>query len=173
IPPDSVTIIVLLSFSFAVSLTTGVAMTLIVADGHPGIVAQTATLVVVLNVAATLAAAPVFGLWGVLVATVAAEIVASTIFLIRFHRRYELGARPFLESVARPAAVALLAALPFALWYLFGGPTDVSRFVALIGTAATGGVYFLVCWLVESGFDLLPDRLNAASLRRRVLRTAG
>ncbi|HSC20651.1 MAG TPA: lipopolysaccharide biosynthesis protein [Solirubrobacterales bacterium] len=170
IPPDSVTIIVLLSFSFAVSLTTGVAMTLIVADGHPGIVAQTATLVVVLNVGATLVAAPIFGLWGVLVATVAAELVASAIFLVRFHRRYGLGARPFLGSVGRPAAVALSAALPFALWYLLGGNTDVSRPVALFGTIATGGVYFLACWLVESRLDLLPDRLNAAQLRRRVLR---
>ncbi|HWN73925.1 MAG TPA: polysaccharide biosynthesis C-terminal domain-containing protein, partial [Solirubrobacterales bacterium] len=172
IPPDSVTIIVLLSFSFAVSLTTGVAMTLIVADGHPGIVAQTATLVVVLNITATLIAAPIFGLWGVLLATIGAEVVASTIFLIRFHRRYELGMKPFLESVGRPAAVALLAAVPFTLWYLLGGPTDVSRPVALLGTLATGGVYFVVCWLVESGFNLLPDRLNAGYLRRRVLRAA-
>ncbi|MGN6585920.1 MAG: lipopolysaccharide biosynthesis protein [Solirubrobacterales bacterium] len=172
IPPDSVTIIVLLSFSFAVSLTTGVAMTLIVADGHPGIVAQTATLVVVLNISATLVAAPIFGLWGVLLATIGAELVVSVIFLIRFHRRYQLSARPFLESVARPAAVALGAALPFALWYLLGGPTDVSRPVALFGTIATGGVYFVVCWLIESGFDLLPDRLNVGHLRRRVLRAA-
>lgn len=170
IPPDSVTIIVLLSVSFAVSLTTGVAMTLIVSDGHPGIVAQTAILVVALNVGATLAAAPIFGLWGVLVATVAAEIVASVVFLIRFHRRYGLGARPFLESVGRPAGVALLAGLPFGLWYLLGGPTDVSRPVALLGVMATGGAYVLVCWLVESGLNLLPDRLSATYLRRRVLR---
>lgn len=172
VPPDSVAIIVLLSASFAVSLTTGVAMTLIVADGHPGIVAQTATIVVVLNVGATLAAAPVFGLWGVLVATVAAEIIASAIFLIRFHRRYELSAKPFLESVGRPAAVSLAAAVPFGLWYLLGGPTDVSRLLAFFGAIATGGVYFLVCWLVESGFDLLPDRLNLAHLRRRALRAS-
>lgn len=172
IPPDSVTIIVLLSFSFAVSLTTGVAMTLVVADGHPGLVAQTAVLVVVLNLSATLLAAPIFGLWGVLVATVLAEILASAIFLVRFHRRYELGSRAFLESVGRPAAVALLAAVPFALWYLLGGPTDVSRPAGLLGALATGGVYFLACWLIESALDLLPDRLNAGHLRRRVLRTS-
>jgi O-antigen/teichoic acid export membrane protein len=147
-------------------------MTLIVADGYPGIVAQTATLVVVLNITATLIAAPIFGLWGVLLATIGAELVVSAIFLVRFHRRYQLSARPFLESVARPAAVALGAAIPFALWYLLGGPTDVSRLVAFFGTLATGGVYFVVCWLIESGFDLLPDRLNLGHLRRRVLRGA-
>lgn len=171
IPPDSVTIIALLSLSFAVSLTTGVAMTLVVADGHPGLVAQTATLVVVLNISATVAAAPIFGLWGVLLATVAAELLASTVFLVRFHRRYELGTGPFLEAVGGPAAIALGAAVPFALWYLLGGATADGRALALVGVAATGGLYFLACWLIESSLELLPEKLRVATLRRRVLRT--
>ncbi len=81
------------------SSRTGVAMTLVVSDGHPGMVAQTAILVVVLNVASTLVAAPLFGLWGVLLATVAAELIAATVFLIRFHRRYALGAAQFRAAV--------------------------------------------------------------------------
>lgn len=169
-PGDSAAIIVLLSVSFAVSLTTGVAMTLVVADGHPGLVAQTAVLVVVLNLSATLAAAPVFGLWGVLVATVAAEFVASTIFLVRFHRRYELEAGPFIEAVVRPAAIALGAAVPFGFWYLFAGVDVSGRPAALLGVIATGGVYFLACWLLESSMQLLPEKLSVGSIRRRVLR---
>lgn len=166
IPPDSVQIIVLLSLSFAVSMATGVAMTLTMSDGRPGLVAQTAILVVTLNVAATLAAAPLFGLWGVLIATVVAEVVASIVFLVRFNRRYALGFGVLAEGVAWPAAVTLLTALPFALWYLAGGPVPDERAPAAVGVLATGGLYSLVCWVVESRRGLLPERLRMESVGR-------
>jgi O-antigen/teichoic acid export membrane protein len=160
IPPESVQIIILLSFSFAVSLVTGVAMTLVVSDGNPGLVAQTATLVVVLNLGGTLIAAPIFGLWGVLIGTVMAEILASAVFLVRFHRRYELRMAPFWAAVGRPAAVSVLLAVPFALWYLLGGPIASSRPGALVGLVCTGGLYLVGCVLIESGLGLLPERLR-------------
>jgi O-antigen/teichoic acid export membrane protein len=169
IPPDAAQIIVLLSFSFAVSMVTGVAMTLVMSDGHPGLVAQTAALVVGLNVAATLAAAPLFGLWGVLIATVGAEIVASTVFLVRFHRRYSLGVSAFVDAVAWPAAVTLIVAVPFAIWYLIGGAIPEGRGLAAIGVLGTGGVYAFTCWLVESRRGLLPDKLSMNGIRRRLL----
>lgn len=166
-PPNSVEIVILLSVAFSVSMGTGVAMTLVVSDGHPGLVAQTATLVVVLNLAATIAAAPLFGLWGVLIATVAAEIVASAVFLIRFHRRYSLGGSAFWEAVAEPLTVTLVAAIPFALWYVLVGTVPDSRLPALIGALATGGVYAIACWLVEGRRGLLPEKLSAEWLWRR------
>lgn len=172
VPPDAVSVIVLLSLAFAVNLTTGVAMTLIVADGHPEIVAQTALLLVLLNVGATIAAAPIFGFWGVLLATVAAQIVVSAIFMIRFHRRYALRFGPFLEAIAKPAAVTLGVAVPFVLWYQVDGRPAGNRIGALIGVAATSGLYFLVVWLIESSMEMLPERLRVGSIRRRVLRTA-
>jgi O-antigen/teichoic acid export membrane protein len=160
IPPESVQIIVLLSFSFAVSLVTGVAMTLVVSDGDPGLVAQTATLVVVLNLGGTLIAAPIFGLWGVLIGTVAAEILASSVFIVRFHRRYELRMRPFWDAVGRPTAVTLLLAIPFAAWYLLGGPIASTRLGGLVGMLCTGLPYIVGCWLIESRQGLLPERLS-------------
>jgi O-antigen/teichoic acid export membrane protein len=163
IPPESIQIIILLSVSFAISLVTGVAMTLVVSDGDPGLVAQTATLVVVLNLAGTLIAAPILGLWGVLVGTVVAEVLASAVFIVRFHRRYELRMEPFWDAVARPTAVSLLLAIPFALWYLFGGPIATTRLGGLVGLMCTGLPYIAVCWLIESRQGLLPQRL---SLRR-------
>jgi O-antigen/teichoic acid export membrane protein len=169
IPPDSVQIIVLLSFSFAVSMATGVAMTLAMSDGRPGLVAQTAILVVTLNIVATLVAAPIFGLWGVLIATVMAEIVASVIFLVRFRRLYALEPSILAESIARPAGVALIVASPFALWYLLSGPVPTERVPAMIGLLATGGVYGVVCWIVESRREMLPEKLRMGSIRRRVL----
>lgn len=160
-PPDTEQIVVLLSFAFAASLTTGVAMTLVMADGHPGLVAQTAVLVVVLNVTSTLAVAPFFGLWGVLIATCAAEIVASAVFLFRFHRRYGFGGRDFARAVGPPAALTLLAALPFALLYLVGVNVPSERGPALLGAVATGGPYALFCWAVASRMGMLPEKLSA------------
>jgi O-antigen/teichoic acid export membrane protein len=163
-PPDTAQIVVLLSFAFSASLTTGVAMTLVMSDGDPGLVAQTALLVVVLNVASTIAVAPIFGLWGVLVATVGAEVTASSVFLVRFHRRYGFGWRDFRHAVGPPAALTLLAAVPFAVLYIVGIPLPTSRGPALLGAAATGGTYGLVCWIVASRLGLLPEKLSAGWL---------
>jgi O-antigen/teichoic acid export membrane protein len=166
-PEDSVAIVILLSLAFSVSLATGVAMTLVVSDGHPGMVAQTATVVVVLNVAGTVGAAPIFGLWGVLIATVVAELIASVVFMVRFRRRYLLPARDFVAAIARPALVAVGVAVPFGLWYLLGGPVPDSRGPAVIGAVLTAGGYGLLCYALESRQGLLPERLRASYLRRR------
>jgi O-antigen/teichoic acid export membrane protein len=166
-PPDATQVIVLLSVSFAVNMTTGVAMTLLMGDGHPGLVAQTATLLVVLNIAATIVAAPLFGLWGVLIATVGAQLVTTAIFLVRFHRRYSQPASAYFDAVAGPTAVTLIVALPFALWYLVDGSVPAGRGPAIVGALATGGLYALTCWLIESRRRLLPERLRADWLWRR------
>lgn len=170
IPDDSVAIIVLLSVAYAVNMSTGVAMTLVVADGAPGLVAQMAGALVVLNVGATLGAAPVFGLWGVLVATAMAQIVTCAAFMVRFHRRYSLGLGPFLEATAKPTALTFVLAIPFGIWYLLGASIPEGRFLALVGVVLTGGVYFVACWLLESRWDMLPDRLSFGSVRRRFQR---
>ena len=170
IPEDAVSIIVLLSVAFATNMTTGVATSLIVADGAPGLVAQTAGILVVLNVGATLIAAPIFGIWGVLIATAGAQLITSAVFLIRFHNRYSLSMRPFLEAVGKPAGVTLGLAVPYGLWYLLGASIPEGRFLALVGLTLTGGVYLLACWLLQSRWDLLPDKLNFVSIRRRLAR---
>lgn len=164
LPPDTEQIVVLLSFAFAASLTTGVAMTLVMADGDPGLVAQTAVLVVVLNVGSTLIVAPIFGLWGVLIATCAAEITASSVFLVRFHRRYGFGWRDFARAVGPPAALTLLAAVPFALVYAAGVEVPSERGPALLGVLATGGPYAVFCWAVGSRLGMLPEKLSAGWL---------
>ena len=168
--PDTNAVIVLLATAFAVSLSTGVAMTLVVSDGHPGLVAQTAAMVVVLNIGATLLAAPLFGLWGVLVATVAAEVTVTIIFLVRFHRRYSIGRAVFVRAVSGPVAISAGVAVPFALWYAVGGAVPSTRGPAIAGTIATGGVYALLCWVLESHWRLLPERLSVNGLKHTVAR---
>lgn len=168
IPEESVQIVIFLSLALAVNMTTGVPMTLVVSDGHPGLVAQTAVMLVVLNVSMTLAAAPLFGLWGVLLATVAAQIAASTTFLIRFSRRYAVGADKFRKAFAEPVGVTLLLTIPFGLWYLLVDAIPGGRLLALVGTIATGGLYALAVWWVESKRDLLPEKLRIEWLRARL-----
>jgi O-antigen/teichoic acid export membrane protein len=167
-PPDTDQIVILLSVAFSCSLTTGVAMTLVMSDGHPGLVAQTATIVVVLNVASTLAAAPIFGLWGVLIATIGAEIVASAIFLLRFHRRYGFGWKDFRTAVGPPTILTLVVAIPFAAVYVIGVGIPDSRLPALLGALATGGVYAVVCWLLGSWLKMLPEKLRAGFVRAKL-----
>jgi len=168
-PPDTAQIVVLLSVAFSASLTTGVAMTLVMSDGDPGLVAQTAILVVVLNVTSTLAVAPFFGLWGVLIATVSAEIVASAIFLVRFHRRYGFGWRDFGTAVGPPVALTLLVAAPYSLVYVFGVEIPDTRGPALLGALATGGTYGLICWAIASRRQMLPEKLNMGWLGSKLV----
>ena len=121
------------------------------------------------SIAATLAAAPVFGLWGVLVATVAADVIASAVFLIRFHHRYGLPIRVFFEAVGPPGAVTLASAVPFLLWYLLIGVGEPGRIPALAGAIATGGLYAVICWLAGSRFELLPEKLRVGTIRRLII----
>ena len=167
-PPETDQIVVLLSLAFSCSLTTGVAMTLVMSDGHPGLVAQTAFLVVVLNVSSTLIVAPIWGLWGVLIATVCAEIVASAVFLFRFHRRYGFGWRDFRVAVGPPAMLSLLVAVPFAAIYVIGVDIPDSRLPALLGAIATGGVYAVACWLLGSRLKMLPEKLSTGFIRAKL-----
>jgi O-antigen/teichoic acid export membrane protein len=168
LPPDTSAIVLLLSATFAVNLTTGVPMTLTVADGHPGIVAQTAVLLVVLNISATLALAPILGLWGVLLGTVAAQLLVSAIFLVRFGRRYALGGAVFRRALVGPVMLTLLAAIPFGLWYLLAGGVPDGRGPALVGVLATSGLYGMICWLVGSRTGMLPERLRLGWLGGRL-----
>jgi O-antigen/teichoic acid export membrane protein len=167
-PPETDQIVILLAVAFSASLTTGVAMTLVMADGHPGLVAQTAALVVVLNVCSTLAVAPIFGLWGVLIATVSAEVIASSVFLVRFHRRYGFGWRDFRHAVGPPLILTLVVAIPYLPIYLLGVEIPTSRLPALLGALATGGTYGVICWLIASSLRMLPEKLSYGWLRARL-----
>lgn len=167
-PPETDQIVILLAVAFSASLTTGVAMTLVMADGDPGLVAQTAMLVVVLNVTSTLAVAPIFGLWGVLIATVAAEVVASSVFLVRFHRRYGFGWKDFRHAVGPPLILTLVVASPYLPIYLLGVEIPTSRLPALLGALATGGTYGVICWLIASSLRMLPEKLSYGFLRAKL-----
>lgn len=166
-PKDSATVLVLLSVAFFVNITTGTAMTLAMSDGHPELAARAALLTAGLNVAATIALAPLFGLWGVLLGTFAAVTVGSVVQLMRFHRLYQLPVRDLVTSAGPPAALAVGLALPFAAAYLLGVGTPAGRPAAVLGLVLTTGLYALLYWVLASRHALLPERV---SLRRSRLR---
>jgi hypothetical protein len=62
--------------------------------------------------------------------------------------------------------VSLLLTVPFALWYLLGGPIASGRLGGVVGVACTGLPYIVGCWLLESRQGLLPERLRFAAPRR-------
>ncbi len=158
VPADAPAILVAVALAYALNLTTGVASTTALADGQAGMVATNAVLAAVLNVALTVALAPVFGLWGVLAGTFAALTFASGLFIVRFHRRYGLPARLFGQAVGSPLALASALALPFVLVdLLVGGVTG--RPAAVAALAGTGGLYALAYWVLASRRGLLPQRL--------------
>lgn len=170
-PADAPQMMVVLSCAFAAPLIAGVAMTLVTADGRPGVVGATALLTAALNVAFTIPLALAFGVPGVLAGTLLAEVIGNAVFLGRFHRIYALS----FADAARAALPSILLAgglaLPFAAWYAIAGETPDDRLSALPGLIATAGPYLLAYWLIASRLDMLPERLSVdavtARLRRR------
>lgn len=171
-PRDSTTVMVILAASAIPPMLTGVPFTLAQSDGRVGLVGQMAALVAALNVALTLALAPVFGLWGVLAGTFAAELIVHTLWLRRFGRLYTVPGREIVRVITRPVALAVGLAVPIGVAYrvLAGAPSG--RLSALIGTAAVVLPYGLAYWLLASRMDLLPEQLKVRRIIRRIRRPA-
>jgi len=167
-PGEAELIVVALSCAFAVNIVTGVGMTLTMSDGRPGLVAKTAVFTAVLNVVATVALAPLFGLWGILAGTMLAEVLGSLVQVAVFHRTYKVPARDLAVAALPPALLAVGLALPFVAWYAIAGTAVADRATAAAGLAVTAGSYAIVYWLVASRRGWLPEPLTPGALWRRV-----
>ncbi len=80
-----------LSLAFGINNLTGMGTTMLRAAGRPKYEAYCGIIGPVLNVVITVALAPKFGLRGIVVGTILAEIFTSICFLVLFHRRYPFG----------------------------------------------------------------------------------
>lgn len=165
-PPDSTTVLVLLTVAHAFSLASGLATALALADGDPGIAARASIIAAGLNIVLTLALTPQFGLWGVLLGTVAAMAAGALLQIAWFQRKYAIPASEGVRAAATPVALTLALAAPFALWSLLAGGAG-SRPAALVGLVAVGGGFSLVYWLVAGRLGLLPEQLTPRPLRGR------
>ena len=165
IPGDGALVVSFLTLAYAVHITTGVSSTIVIGMGDPGMVAANSILMAALNVALTLALAPLFDFWGVVTGTFLALSIGSLVFVARFHRRFGLPWSVYVGAVRGPAALAFGLAIPFGVLDVILGEPG-SRVEAAAALVAIAGVYSLVYWAAATRLGYLPSRL-AFPLRRR------
>jgi O-antigen/teichoic acid export membrane protein len=168
VPPRAGAVVVVLTLGFLPQMSCVVAMNLAWADGRPGFVASNSLLIAALNVALTIALAPVLGFWGVLAGTVVALAVGSVILVVRFHRSYGIALDEYARAVAPPAALALGLGAAFATVVALTGWTAPSRGASALIAAAIALAYAALYWPLASALHFLPRTLALRSPLRRV-----
>jgi O-antigen/teichoic acid export membrane protein len=171
VPDDTVETLVLLTAATYVNVTTGVAMTVAMAEGEAGIVARYSAVLALLNVALTVALAPLFGLWGVLGGTVVGWSIGSLLFVWRFGEVHDIPFTVFLRAVLPAAFLSLALALPFVAWYAAGGTVPDDRLPAAVWGGAIVGVYGLAYVLIASRQGLIPKRLRLPRVKSEAVRS--
>jgi O-antigen/teichoic acid export membrane protein len=167
VPPRATAVVVVLTLGFLPQLSCVVAMNIAWADGRPGFVASNSLLIAGLNVALTIALAPLFGFWGVLAGTVIALAVGSAVLVVRFHRSYELPLREYAAAVAPPAALALGLAVPFAAVEALTGWSTQSRALSALAVVALALAYVACYWPLAGALRFIPQALSLRPPRRR------
>lgn len=170
VPGDAEAILVLLAVGGFVRATTGAGTTVAIGEGRPGLAASYAVIAALLNIAFTLALAPLFGLWGVLAGTVLGVSGSVLLYVRRFHRVYDIPLRDYVRAVGPPALLSVGLAAPLATIAIMAGELAATRATAAPALAAVSGLYLLAYWLVASRLGFLPAKLTAPLDRRRLAR---
>jgi O-antigen/teichoic acid export membrane protein len=160
VPAHAAGVVVVLTLGYVPQLSCVVAMNIATADGRPGLVASTSLAVAALNIALTLALAPVFGFWGILGGTVVALAFGSGVFVMRFHRAYALPLRDYVSAVAPPAALTLLVAGAVALGLALQGWDTGSRATSALVLVAAALAYAVLYWPLAGRLGFLPEALT-------------
>jgi O-antigen/teichoic acid export membrane protein len=153
--PQAVFVIWALGASFAVNNLTGGGTTMARAAGIPRYETYYAVLSMVLKIALTIVLAPLFGLVGIMGATIAANVIGSIYFIVIFHRRF---AMPWYETMGvwlwrLLLATAVACAGLYGLQEWFGAdPANRLHGIALV--LVFGGAYLalLLVTLSLTGF---------------------
>jgi O-antigen/teichoic acid export membrane protein len=165
-PGDAALLVPFLTLAYFVNITTAVGTTTAIGAGYPGVASANSVLIAVLNVALTVALAPLFGLWGVVAGTFLAVTLGSMLFNARFLRLFELPARDFFSGVLPTAALALAVGVPPAALALAVGVPS-SRAVAIPLLLVSTAIYAIPYWLIATRRGYLPSRLEFPPFRRR------
>jgi O-antigen/teichoic acid export membrane protein len=160
VPPQTPLIVVLLSLAWFVNAANEVGMNLAAADGRPGAMAANTAAMAAMHIVFAAILTPLFGLWGVVAAAAASILIATVLFIQRFHGYYRLPVSDFTAAAFPPAAVALLIGVALAPIYLLVGLDPEGRTDALLILAPLGMAYVLAYWVVASYLRLLPSRLT-------------
>jgi O-antigen/teichoic acid export membrane protein len=158
-PGESELLVPFLTLAYLVNVSTGAGSTLALSAGHPGLVSSNSALIAVLNVALTVALAPVFGIWGVVGGTFLAITLGNLLLSGRILRLFGLPRRDFLRGVLPTGALAIGLAVPSAVLALVVGAPD-ARPIALLLLAVSASIYLLPYWLLASRWGYLPEKLR-------------
>jgi O-antigen/teichoic acid export membrane protein len=165
-PGDSELLVPFLTLAYFVNMTTGVATTISIGAGHPGVAAANAVTIAILNVILTVALAPWLGLWGVVTGTFIAVTAGSLLFSWRFLRLFRLPVRDLIAGTVPTAALALgLGIPPAALALAVGVPSG--RPAAIAWLALATAIYAIPYWAIATRRGFLPSKLEFPPLRRR------
>ena len=159
-PPDSIAILTVLVGAYFVNIATNVPMIIVTSDGKPGLQAWTSALTAAVNAVLTLVLASLFGLWGVLAGTFVALSSGSALFIVLFHRQYDLGVKDLRAAAGGPVGLALGLAIPFAVYYAVVTPDVEGRLPAAVALAITAGLYAGMYWVAASRLGYLPAKLT-------------
>lgn len=170
VPEYAVLVLVLVSAAYLLNSYTGMGSTIANGDGRPGLVVWNSILEAGVNLALTLALAPLFGVTGVLVGSVVALAFGAAVFVWRFHRSYGLAASTFLRPVRGPTLAAIGFGLPLGAIAVLVGTDD--RLVAAGLAVAMTVAYAAAYWPFASRRGWLPERLSYPPRRRRAAPTA-
>ena len=165
--PHVVAITALMAAAYVVNNLTGVGTTVVNAIGRPRYESEYAVLGTVLNIAATLALAPFFGLYGILGGTVVGVVLCSVYFLWRFHRLMGFPLWDYLGAwLWRLVAATLAAALAvFVLRSVVPDTLQHDRGEAALLLAGLGLLYVTLMVLGLRLFRFLQAR-DLATLNR-------
>jgi O-antigen/teichoic acid export membrane protein len=160
VPWQTSVIVVLLTLAWFVNAGNETGMNLAAADGRPGAMAGNTAAMAGMHIVFALALVPFFGLWGVVAGAALSILIATVLFVQRFHRYYQIPIGEYLAAVSQPIAVSLLPAIPLALIYFATGLSFDGRLEAATVAIPLGAVYGLTYWVLASRANLLPDRLT-------------
>lgn len=166
-PPDAVTVLVVLLFAYAANVATGVPTSTLLADGRPGFVSVNAIVTAAVNLALSLALAPLLGLWGVLIATVVAIVSLSVVLIVRFMRSYGLTRADARRAFLPPTLLATGVGLPLVPLVLATDHLAQGRLSALPLLVGISLLYGVPYWLLAGRAGLIPERLTLGALLRR------
>jgi O-antigen/teichoic acid export membrane protein len=165
VPLHAPGVVVLLTLAYLCGTACEVAMNIATSDGRPGLVASNSILPAGVNMALTLALAPVFGFWGVLAGTVVAMTLGSAVFMLRYNRAYGLSWGDFLGAVVPPALLSFGVAAIIGLWVLLLGWGEPLRLTAVLLVLGITVGYTLIYWPIASRLGFLPEKITLRPMR--------
>jgi O-antigen/teichoic acid export membrane protein len=168
--PNAAFVAIGLSLAFGINNLTGMGTTMLRAAGLPKYEAYCGIIGTVLNIVITVALAPKFGLRGIVVGTILAEIFTSICFLVLFHRRYPFGWWETVGTwlwrlfVATFLSVGAVEALRHFIW------TPMNRLEAVLQIGLYGAIFSILCVIALTAlrFWTREDRDFAVKILRRL-----